>query len=105
MFGRSYERLGQERRVKVLSAYGIITQFFVEDFETIRLTRNKYLHRWSQDHKTLSIDAEKCFRAATRLVVLAMGLDLQDGKIVVNPRLLNYLQDEGVYEPDQDSAV
>lgn len=39
LFGSEFERLGQERRVSVLSAYGIIGDEARQDFETIRLVR------------------------------------------------------------------
>ena len=105
IFGSRFDRLGQERRIKILSAYGIIAQADVKDFDKIRLTRNLYLHRWSEDHTGLSEDAEECFRAATRLVAKVIGQDFQDGEMRLNPRLWKYLQEKGVVEPDQDSAV
>ena len=69
LFGRSFEKLGQERRVEILKAYGIITSHLAHDFGTIRGTRKQYLHLWSHDHDSLQKDALKCFEAATRLVV------------------------------------
>ena len=40
LFGRSFEKLGQERRVEILKAHGIITSHLAHDFGTIRGTRN-----------------------------------------------------------------
>ena len=40
-------------------------------------------------------DAEACFHAATGLVVEAIGQDVREGRIVLNPRLIAYLEREG----------
>ncbi len=45
LFGSSFEKLGQERRVRILAVYGIVVPKVVDMFATIRLTRRKYLHR------------------------------------------------------------
>ena len=105
LFGRSFEKLGQERRVEILKAYGIITSDLANHFGTIRATRRQYLHLWSHDHRSLQEDAVKCFHAATRLVIEAIGHNMEDGKIVLHPRLVKYLAREGVFEAHQDSAV
>ena len=74
-------------------------------FRTIRTRRRGYLHRWSQDHDRLAQDAEECYGAATGLVVAAIGQDFSDGKLMLNPKLAEYLQQEGVYQPSPDSAA
>lgn len=101
----SFEKLGQAHRVKILKKYGIIEPDRATDFDTIRETRRRYLHLWSHDHGRLQEDAEKCFHAATRLVREAIGpYDFEDGKIMLHPKLVEYLAQEGVFEPHQDSA-
>jgi hypothetical protein len=97
LFGSEFEKLGQERRVSVLAAYGIIGDTSRAAFDTIRQTRRHYLHLWSQDHDRLPIDAVKCFHAAVSLVVDAIGQDVSDGKLVLNPRLVRYLERKGLY--------
>ena len=105
VFGSSFEKLGQDRRVRVLDSLGLATVEVVKMFDTIRLTRRKYLHLWSQDHEQLPSDAVACFHAAIGLVVNAIGQDLKDGAIVLNPRLVKYLQRQGIYEPPKESSV
>ena len=73
-------------------------------FDTIRLRRNRYLHRWSQDYDRLSKDAGACFHAASHLVIELIGQDSSNGRIVLHPKLVKYLQREGVYQPRQDPA-
>jgi hypothetical protein len=105
LFGSAFEKLGQERRVRVLAAYSIVTPEVVKMFDTIRLTRRKYLHLWSQDHERLPEDAVACFHAAVGLVVAAIGQDVKDGAVVLNPKLVKYLERQGVYEPAEEPAV
>ena len=47
LLGSTFEKLSQDRRVKVLRAYGIIESDIANDFDTIRQTRRQYLHLWS----------------------------------------------------------
>jgi hypothetical protein len=105
LFGSSFEKLGQERRVRVLMAYGIVSPEVVKMFDTIRLIRRKYLHLWSQDHDRLSEDAVACFHAAIGLVVKAIGQDIKDGAVLLNPRLVKYLERQGMYEPPPEPTV
>lgn len=102
LFGSTFEKLGQDRRVKVLASYGLVAPSVVSMFDAVRLARRKYLHLWSQDHDRLSEDAVACFHAGIGLVVAAIGQDIKDGAIVLNPRLVKYLQRQGIYEPPQE---
>jgi hypothetical protein len=105
LFGSSFEQLGQERRVRVLTTYGVVSPEVVKMFDTIRLIRRKYLHLWSQDHDRLAEDAVACFHAAIGLVVKAIGQDIKDGAVVLNPRLVKYLERQGMYEPPPEPTV
>ena len=51
LFGDPFERLTQDRRIKVLVAYGLISEPVRADLDLIRTTRRKYLHLWSEDHQ------------------------------------------------------
>ena len=82
---------------------GIIENETKTNFDLIRTTRKKYLHLWSQDHDTLPDDAMRTFNAAAAIVVKAIGQDIREGKIYLNPALIKYLQRKGVYTPDEDN--
>ena len=101
LLGSDFERLGQERRVSVLAAYSVVTPDVRQQFDAIRQTRRRYLHLWSQDHEQLPGDAVKCFHAAISVVVAAIGQDIRDGKLILNPRLIPYLERSGLYEPKE----
>ena len=49
VFGRTFENLGQERRIKILLAYRKISEEDKASFNEIRKTRRRYLHFWSKD--------------------------------------------------------
>ncbi len=97
LFGSEFEKLGQERRVSVLSAYSIIGGAMKADFDNIRQIRRHYLHLWSKDHDRLPSDGIKCFHAAVSLVVGAIGQDVREGRLILNPRLVHYLERKGLY--------
>lgn len=105
VFGSKFEKLSQERRVQVLSAYGVINDNVDEGFKVIRTTRRQYLHLWSQDHEKLPTDAIKCFQAAVILVVSAIGQDIKDGKLLLNPSIVKYLEKKGLYTDKDESSV
>lgn len=106
LFGASFERLGQERRLQVLVAYGLIDASTKDRFDAIKETRRGYLHLWSQDHDALPKDAIKSYHAAVALVATTIGQDFSDGKIVINQALVKYLERQGVYQPrDEPPAV
>ena len=105
LLGRPFEKLGQDRRVRILKAYGIIASDVARDFDTIRLTRRQYLHFWSHDHGRLPEDAVRCFHAAIRLVIKAIGQDFSDGKLMLNPALVKYLEGKGLLEAEEDAAA
>ena len=44
IFSKTFEKLGQYRRIKVLEGFECIGEELKQQFETIRLKRNKYLH-------------------------------------------------------------
>lgn len=105
VLGSAFERLGQERRVQVLGAYELIGSDMRGRFDTLRETRRKYLHVWSQDHAGLPADARACFTAAVHLVTTVIGQEVSDGWIKLNPKLVGYLERHGIMNPSPDDAV
>jgi hypothetical protein len=99
LFGSTFEKLNQDRRVNVLRAYSLIPEDEAEAFTRVRLIRRKYLHLWSQDHEQLATDAVSSFHAAMLLVTRVIGQELREGKILLNPAMEKYLERKGVYEP------
>jgi len=103
LWGSSFEKLGQDKRVKILHVYNIINDETQAHFDLIRTVRRKYLHLWSQDHDSLPKDAVRTFTSAAAVVVKAIGQDVREGKIYLNPPLVKYLERKGKYAPDEDN--
>ena len=97
LFGSSFEKLGQERRVSVLHTYGLIDDALKTSFDRIRRTRRQYLHLWSKDYDKLSVDAVACYRDALTIVESVLGQTIRDGKLVLDPKLTKYLRAQGVF--------
>lgn len=101
IYGRSFENLGQYRRVEILFTYHIIGDDIKTSFDLIRSIRRKYLHLWSQDHERIIKDAIKVFQNTVQIVVFAIGQDINEGKISINPKIMTYLERSGFYEPEE----
>lgn len=105
LFGGRFEKLGQQRRVQILHAFKIIDDEIKDAFDLIREKRNKYLHLWSHDHNRIRSDAVEVYCAAVSIVVNVLGQDIREGKILLNPALMKYLERSGVYEPEDDQTA
>jgi hypothetical protein len=105
LFGSSFERLGQERRIGVLKAYGLIANETAADLELVRDRRRKYLHLWSHDHADSPADAVRCFHAAVRATASVVGQEIDNGKILLTPQMQAYLERNGRFEPLREEAV
>lgn len=99
LFGSPFENLGQERRVEILRAYGLIDEPMKQAFDIIRTRRRKYLHLWSADHRSMESDAIDCFKAAVVLVVSVLGLGVKNGRLILRPEVCVYLS-KHVVEPE-----
>lgn len=104
IFGSAFEKLSQDRRIKVLHAYRIIDDETNSWFDTIRQKRRVYLHIWSQDHERLPTDAREVYQAAISLVVKVIGQEIRDGAISLNGALVKYLGQSGVFAPEQEEV-
>lgn len=101
MFSCGFEKLGQDRRVKILKSFNIISQEIADKFDKIRIIRKRYLHLWSQDHGRLSVDAIEAFKATASIVAEVIGQDFtEDGRFKLNPQIIEYLKKTGVFEPE-----
>lgn len=93
-FGSSFEKLGQERRVRILYSSHRVTEEQRNSFDELRTTRRKYFHLWNEPVEHVEKDAKKCFENANSLIhgILQINIsEIEPGKLVVNPRLSQYL--------------
>jgi hypothetical protein len=99
LFGRAFEKLDQYRRIQVLHAYGLISEETRSNLDLIREKRRLFLHYYSADESNLAQDAVKVFHAAVSTVVAIIGQDVKDGKLVLDPAIMNYLEKAGLANP------
>lgn len=99
IFGRTFERLSQGRRIEILHGYNIIHEDQAKALKLITDKRNPYLHRFDQDHTLLAGEAKEAFNATVSFIVdvIGQGVDSQ-GRILLSPKLLKYLEDAGLLE-------
>lgn len=93
-FGSRFEKLGQERRVRILTAANRITSDQSAAFTYIRTTRRKYFHLWSHSTEGMDGEAKACFGRLSFLVSTILQISIsstEPGKVVVNPALSRYL--------------
>jgi hypothetical protein len=105
IYGREYEKLGQERRVDILKALGFVDDATFGSFEAIRKSRNRYLHYLSQDHSGIENDAKESLIAATRILHFIIQPSIVPNGLALNPALVKYLVEQGIMEPMEESGA
>lgn len=94
LFGKTFEKLGQERRLEVLEVYGILNKELVNEASQIKGIRNSYLHILSKDFTSLEKDAESVYKSASRLIGEMISLKVgEGGTITVPSHLANFLSE------------
>lgn len=89
IFGRSFENLGQERRLKILKVFNFISDKQYKELFEIKEKRKPYLHFWTTDFKNEQADALTVLKNSFRLFKEITGIGLADaGKIKINPSLI-----------------
>ena len=99
VWGSTFEKLGQERRVTILRAYGVIDDDLRKSFDEVRFIRRRYLHLASQGHERIQDDARVAFGHGVRQVAKLIGQDVENGKIVLSPVMMRYLSSRGLLRP------
>lgn len=93
LFGNTFERLGQERRIEVLEVYGILKKELANEANDIRGIRKTYLHILSKEFTNLEKDAVKVYRSASMLIGEIVTLKTgEGGTITVPSHLVNFLK-------------
>lgn len=94
LFGSTFEKLGQNRRIQVLKTFGAITPDQAIMFEDLRIKRVRYFHKWSAGTESSQSDAADCFKAALTLAkeIMQIGISPDErGTLVLNPLVASYL--------------
>jgi hypothetical protein len=102
LFGSTFEKLGQMRRVEVMQALKLVDESGKAAFDSLREIRRRYLHLLSQTHEQVAHDARRAFSDALSLVAIVLGMTFQNGAVVLRPDLMAYLTEKGIVsEPPQ----
>ncbi len=89
LFGSTFEKLGQKRRLEILETFGYINEIQYRNFVVIKNSRIPYLHLWSVDLKNDRKDALDTFKKAFQLFREITGIGITDARTVnVNPLLI-----------------
>jgi hypothetical protein len=91
LFGSTFERKGQEQRIKVLKAIGGVEDADAQRLDDLRKRRRKYFHLWSEDASNAKADAFHCFWLVVNLAESVLQISFDDGKLIINPALQVYV--------------
>jgi hypothetical protein len=102
LFGDTFEKLGQDRRVNVLVFHGSVDAEMKSWIDTVRGKRKHYLHFYSQEHTSIDQDAVEVFNATVQLVGRVIGPGAVSGSWAAhfNPILIAYLKHLGFLDSD-----
>ncbi len=109
LFGDQFERLGQERRIRILRTYGVIKEDAAADLEKIRKIRNNYLHYWNKDRQALENDAFQVLVATIETILRLFPQTFEKGRMRLSRHIIKYLEREQALVPKnavkQDNKV
>ena len=89
LFGRTFERLGQEKKIEILKTFGHIDDRHYQLFKEVKDSRRPYLHLWSADFAKEKGDALDVFKKTFQLFIDITGIGLADaGTVKINPKLM-----------------
>jgi hypothetical protein len=104
LFGSAFEKLGQQRRTQVLRALSLIDADTQAAFDSLRETRRRYLHFFSQPHAELAADARQAFEQALKVVSVVLGQTYKKGAVVLRPDLMDYLKEKGIVAAEKEEG-
>lgn len=100
ILGRTFEQLGQQRRIQVLRGFNLIDDNAKEALDNLRTIRSKYLHLLSQPHTQVALDAKQAFKDTLHVVAVVVGQTFTDGTVVLRADLMAYLTERGLVEAE-----
>ena len=98
-----FEKKLQSDRVKLLKGEQLIGEQSVKDFGDIRQARRAYLHHWNAPEELIAKRALQAYAATVRLFLVVISVEIIDGVVILNPKLIKYLIDRGVLREGEDS--
>jgi hypothetical protein len=105
LFGREFERLGQEARIRVLSGLGLIDDDTEQALTRLKNTRNRHLHLLSEPLSKLPGDARQAYADALKAASFILAQSVSGGAVVFRADLRAYLSERGVMRDDPPAAA
>lgn len=93
LMGSEFDKLGQDKRVKVLQALDSVNADMVKAFDDLRLVRRKYLHFMVDQNQDVDADARQALKLASMLVAKTLGVTFNDGRIVLPENVARFIGD------------
>lgn len=100
LFGNTFEKLGQDRRLAALKTYELINDEVKKDLDRIRENRRRYLHFFSQANENISRDAIETYYCTVKSVVTLLIKEIKAGEIIWQPNFRAYLSRNGAIKTD-----
>ncbi|MHA1742655.1 MAG: hypothetical protein ACTSV6_00210 [Candidatus Heimdallarchaeota archaeon] len=93
LFGSTFEKLSQARRLEILKTFGYINDDQYDNFLAIKDSRRPYLHLWSGGLKNERQGALDTLKKAFQLFKEVTGIGIADaGTVKINPLLLKLFE-------------
>jgi len=105
MWGREYEKLGQEKRIDLLKVFGAISDENAQLLDYLRATRRNYFHFWSTTREHLKDDALECFLKIAKLIQSIMHIEYENGSVKLNPLIGTYLAERKMNDKGVNSTL
>ncbi len=97
LYGSRFDRLGQSRRIDVLSELGLYVGEDVDLSRGIKEIRDRYLHALNVPVENIEADATSIYRATVLIVdsMVAVRGGLRPGTVAPGEHLIEFLKDRG----------
>lgn len=95
VWGKTFEALGQDRKLTILEAYGVVSPDDAKELDAIRVKRNSYLHWASRSHDTIRDDARDTYFKTCNQTLRLMIKGFDQGRIVFTPTFQRFLIKKG----------
>ena len=92
IFGKRFERLGQDRRISILETYGVINNEVATSLRKIYKIRNRYMHYWTKEHDALENDTFQALLAVIDSLLRIFPQYYEKGAMQIHPEILRYFE-------------
>lgn len=91
MWGWTFERLGQDRRVEVLKALDGMSDEVRKCFNDLRGIRRAFMHYMVDETRNADAEARTAFKCAVKLVKETLGVTFDKGKVLLPPHVVKFV--------------